>query len=172
MVVTFAKKISWVSWQKLCKDKELGGLGFRDIEMFNQALLAKQAWRIWSNPSSLVSRILKHRYFPRSSFLDCSMGTRPSFAWRSILHGRDLLSKGLLQKIGNGTNSRVWIENWIMAETPRPPRYRQGAIVDLTLSVSDLMDPLSGGWNVPLVHDLICAEDVDLVLSSKFNTQE
>ena len=35
------KKISWVAWQKLCKSKEDGGLGFHDISRFNQFLLAK-----------------------------------------------------------------------------------------------------------------------------------
>lgn len=29
------KKIAWVVWKKLCTDKDLGGLGFKDIEMFN-----------------------------------------------------------------------------------------------------------------------------------------
>ena len=36
------KKISWVAWKKLCTEKELGGLGFKDIERFNQSILAKR----------------------------------------------------------------------------------------------------------------------------------
>ena len=160
------KKISWVAWKSLCKDKELGGLGFRDIEKFNQSLLAKQAWRIWSNPTSLLARILQQRYFARSSFLECSVGTRTSYAWRSILHGRELFSQGLLQKIGNGESTRVWIDTWIKTEVPRPPQYRQDAVVDLTLSVSDLINPIDGSWNIPRVREVIAEEDVDLVLNT------
>lgn len=163
------KKISWVAWQKMCKAKELGGMGFRDIEKFNQSLLAKQAWRIWFNPSSLVARILKHRYFSRTSFMDCGDGSRPSYAWRSILHGRELLSQGLLQKIGDGMNSRVWIDNWIMDSPPRPPRYRQDADVDLTLKVGDLLDEQLGGWNSHRVREIIHEEDVERVLTTSFN---
>lgn len=48
------RKIPWVAREKLCKPKEVGGLGFHDIGRFNQALLCKQAWRIWSRPDSLV----------------------------------------------------------------------------------------------------------------------
>lgn len=107
-------KIAWVAWQKLCKSKEVGGLGFHDLEKFNQALLGKQAWRIWSSPDSLLAQILKHRYFKNGSFLDSSIGNRPSYAWRSILHGRELLQKGLLTSVGNGESIKVWQDKWIL----------------------------------------------------------
>ena len=35
------------------------------------------------------------------------------FAWRSILFGRELLQKGLKWQIGNGRNTRVWLDKWV-----------------------------------------------------------
>lgn len=112
------KKISWVAWKKLCQQKMDGVLGFRDIGMFNQALLCKYACRIWDQPNALLSRILKSRYFKNRSMLDSGPGTRPSYAWRSILFGKDLLKNGLLKQIGNGLDTSVWFENWILDEVP------------------------------------------------------
>jgi hypothetical protein len=80
---------------KLGRSKEKGGLGFRDLEWFNLALLAKQGWRIIQNPDSLASKILKEKYFPQASFLNAQLGRRPSYIWRSFLNARSLLKEGL-----------------------------------------------------------------------------
>lgn len=69
----------WVSREKFCKSKDEGGLGFRDVGDFNQALLAKQAWRFLYNPSSLVSRIFKAKYYVKYEFMDAKIGSQPSY---------------------------------------------------------------------------------------------
>uniref|UniRef100_A0A803PZ76 Reverse transcriptase domain-containing protein n=1 Tax=Cannabis sativa TaxID=3483 RepID=A0A803PZ76_CANSA len=94
------RKIHWRSWKFLCQSKFRGGLGFRSLVHFNQAMLAKQACHIMQNPTSLLGRILKARYFPHSSILEAVLGHSPSFSWRSILWGRDLMASGLIWKVG------------------------------------------------------------------------
>ncbi|XP_010481232.1 PREDICTED: uncharacterized protein LOC104760080 [Camelina sativa] len=54
----------WIAWEKLCCSKQMGGLGFKNVDDFNTALLAKQLWRLIEAPNSLCARVFKTQ-FPR-----------------------------------------------------------------------------------------------------------
>jgi len=47
------RKISWVTWDKVCELKDKGGLGVIDVRKFNLALLRKWIWRLKSEKRSL-----------------------------------------------------------------------------------------------------------------------
>ena len=89
------RKLAWISWEKMCKPKVDGGMGFKDLRAFNLALLVKQGWRLFKNLGSLTHRILKARYFPDRNFMEAQLGPKPSYSWRSLLAGRTVLEKGL-----------------------------------------------------------------------------
>ena len=93
--------IPWMSWSRMGVAKVKGGTGFRDFHCFNKALLAKQLWRLWHNPNSLIGGIMKAKYFPKGTVVDANLGSKPLFAWRSISSSKDLITKGLARRIGN-----------------------------------------------------------------------
>ncbi|KAK3205547.1 hypothetical protein Dsin_019593 [Dipteronia sinensis] len=77
-----SKKMHWASWRRLCRNKSAGGLGFCDLSMFNQALLAKQGWRLVKYPNSLVAR------------------------------GNGLLECGSRWRVGSGNSIRIYDDRW------------------------------------------------------------
>ncbi|KAL0283357.1 UNVERIFIED_CONTAM: putative mitochondrial protein [Sesamum angustifolium] len=89
------KRTHWVAWWKLCRPLGAGELGFQE---FNLALLAKQGWRILTRPGSLLSRVLKVRYFPDSSLGEAWVGARSSLTWRGICAAKPLLEEGVVQE--------------------------------------------------------------------------
>lgn len=51
--------------------------------------------------------------------MDATLGAKPSYAWRSILHGRELLEKGLKRVVGNGRSLYVWTDKWVEDAIPK-----------------------------------------------------
>ena len=80
-------------WSKIGIPKSKGGMGFRDFNYFNKALLAKLCLRLWKSSDSLVSQILRAKYYRNSTILEAKLGANPSYAWRSILGARDILKE-------------------------------------------------------------------------------
>lgn len=110
-------KIQWANLAKMGKAKWQRGLGFRDLETFNKALLAKHCWRILQNPESLAAKILKVKYFSRDSILDAKLGNRPSYVWRTIGPARGLLKRAFNEELGMEKNIKIWKDRRIPNST-------------------------------------------------------
>ncbi|CAN6374879.1 unnamed protein product [Urochloa humidicola] len=156
-------KIHWISWERLLKPKGEGGLGFRDIHIFNMAMLAKQGWRLIHNPESLCAQVLRAKYYPEGNPLKASPGRNMSYTWRSILSGLEVLKEGLVWRIGDGSKVNVWEDAWLPKEWSRKPITPKGH--NLMTMVSELIDPSTGSWDVELVTQTFWPEDVHDILT-------
>ena len=103
----------------------------------NSVLLAKQAWRLLSNLTSLVAKVYQARYYPDSTFLDAKLTENPSYVWRSIMEVQNLIHAGTKWRIGIGEKVRIWKDPWLpdlhnpYIETSPPP----GAEVSMVSSL-------------------------------------
>ncbi|KAM6553695.1 hypothetical protein CsatB_014457 [Cannabis sativa] len=157
------KGIHWLSWDKLCKHKKGGGLGFRNLRDFNLAMLGKQGWRLLTRPDSLVTRVFKARYFPQGDFLSASLGSNPSFVWRSIWESQDLVRKGVRWCIGLGNNIPILQSPWL------PDDVNPFVISDhpalSTATASNILTPDGSQWDVEILDDLFVDRDKHLIMS-------
>ncbi|XP_021763810.1 uncharacterized protein LOC110728475 [Chenopodium quinoa] len=142
------KKMHWKKWEDLCLPKAKGGMGFRDLKIFNQALLAKQGWRLLHRKDTLLYRVLKARYFKNTEFLEAHRGYCPSFTRRSIWGARALLKEGLGWRVGDGKSIRSWHDCWLPSSSVmRPPDPPPNGLHDSDLLVYKLIDSSTSSWN-------------------------
>ena len=153
-----------MSWEKMCLPKDQGGLGFKDLEKFNLALLAKQGWRLQTNSSSLFYRVYKAKYFPGCDFIDAKMGKQASYGWRSIMATQNLIKKGVRWQVGDGEKINIWRDKWI----PSPYTYMViSPKCDLPCGprVSALINSATKEWKVDLIKQCFIPQDVEAILS-------
>lgn len=159
----------WTSWEAMCKPKECGGLGFKDLEAFNLALLGKQLWRMIINKNSLLARIYKSRYFKNTDPLNAKLGSRPLYAWRSIHAAQKLIQAGARVIIGNGKGTKLWQERWLnrkpASKVQSMKRQQSPTSVCLAddMKVSELLQSNGRDWNTELIEELFSEEVRDKI---------
>ena len=163
------KGMHWYSWDRLSIPKREGGLGFRDLEKFNQALLSKQVWRILQQPNSLVARLLKARYYPDGNILSAVGKTKASYAWKSLIFGRDLLKQGMRFIIGNGSTVSMWSDPWLPTHPPRAPRAIIG--MEEIESVENYIKTDGMGWNMDKLMEKVIPEDIEIIRKLKISSK-
>jgi hypothetical protein len=156
------RKVHWASWDTLTKPKQQGGMGFRDSVLFSQALLARQAWRLLQNPQSLAARLMKAIYYPRGNLIDTVFRSDASPVWHGIEHGLDLLKQGIVWRVGDGKNIRIWRDNWLPRKFALKPQ--PGKSKDMHKRVNQLVNEGTGMWNTQLIHKMFYPHDAEAIL--------
>ncbi|XP_019186548.1 PREDICTED: uncharacterized protein LOC109181252 [Ipomoea nil] len=128
------------------------------------ALLAKQGWRLMTCPGSLVTKVIKARYYPHSDFLEAELGNNPSYLWRSILATKSVLREGMAKRIGNGRNTKVWGAPWLLDKsnptlnTPIVDELREAPVSGLLTT--------NGEWDIEVLQDIFVAQDIPRILAT------
>ncbi|KAH1243657.1 putative ribonuclease H protein [Glycine max] len=118
-------KIAWVSWKSICLPKEEGGLGIKDINQFNLALLGKWLWNLMQNKGELWARVLESKYGGWRGLFEVDRVGAESVWWgdlkRALIQSQQgqILQKGmkwkqqLIQQMGSHKDSGwEWNFTW------------------------------------------------------------
>nr|XP_023879969.1 uncharacterized protein LOC111992340 [Quercus suber] len=147
------RKIHWKSWEILCKPKAEGGMGFKDLVRFNEAMLAKQIWRLQTDKNSLMFKVFSTKYFPTGSVFEAK-SKKGSFAWQSILKARHVIEEGMLWRVGDGSQIQVFKDSWILGCFPtKAVPLMQDCVDDST--VSSFIDQTTMDWNGQMIDQKI-----------------
>ena len=136
-------------------------MGFCDLALYNDSLLAKQAWRLLNEKHTLFHKVFKAKFFPNCSFMDAMESSGRSYAWKSILYGRDVIEKDVRWRIGDGCSIKIWQHHWLPIKHPTrissPLESMENATVDL------LIDADTRSWNFGIIDGLFAPNDADLI---------
>lgn len=115
-------KVAWVKWSVVCQPKKEGGLGVKDLDLFNLSLLGKWKWRFMTEPNAIWRNLLSHRYGKIDNLFHSTRGNQnmQSFWWRDIqrldsahpsLHG--WFTSAVRRKVLNGKSTLFWHDTWL-----------------------------------------------------------
>ncbi|XP_027181659.1 uncharacterized protein LOC113780035 [Coffea eugenioides] len=154
-------KMHWCAWGRLTKEKKVGGLGFKDLQNFNKALLAKQVWRLVSKPNLLVSKVLRAKYCHKDSIFRCKVPKCASWIWQSLMNVRDFVQNGTRKKIGNGKATNIWRDKWI----PGNKDGKVTSVMPLSCNITRVEELICGfRWRIPLVFRTFNRKEAEEIL--------
>ncbi|XP_026410067.1 uncharacterized protein LOC113305194 [Papaver somniferum] len=160
------KGLCLIGWNKLHVPKALGGLGIRNLEHFNTALLTKVAWKACNNDNFLCMQIVRAKYGKNGNLLhldklkeDCS------WLWRSIYSDIEVVQQYSKWIVQCGTKIKIWLDNWIIGlNSPPVPTVRLSSFVSSTF-VWDLFYPGIRVWNEQIISAIFDVETSNAILS-------
>ncbi|KAL2224782.1 UNVERIFIED_CONTAM: putative mitochondrial protein [Sesamum indicum] len=147
-----------VAWKEICKPKEEGGLGLKDMGTLNRALMCKKLCEvIRCDRTSIWVEWLRHGRLRDDSIWTIPENRGP-WGWRKMLRLRGWLRSVVEYRIGDGSDFFLWKDPWhhlgpLLDRFPRGPN-------SLGLHESTMLSSVicEGHWHWPLITDMECVE--------------
>ncbi|KAL0295720.1 UNVERIFIED_CONTAM: hypothetical protein Sangu_3187900 [Sesamum angustifolium] len=138
-----------VAWEQVCKPTLHGGLGIRNIQTMNNALMGKHLWQILTKKHDSIWVSWISRYKLRHGTLWAANDKEGSWTWKKLLKLRHQLIKGIQFRVGDGTEFKLWLDPWHPAGA-LIHRYPHGPLVTGIPLDSPLSTVITeGNWNWP-----------------------
>ena len=138
-------------------------MGFRELGKFNDAMLAKQVWRLVHDTDSLFDRVFKAKYFPTGSIFKAKAKSG-SYAWKSILESRKVILLGARWRMADGISVKIFVDSWLLGSNfGRIPSLVPVLSKDAT--VDQLLDCELRWWNTSLIDSIFLPFDAQLIKS-------
>lgn len=116
-----------------------------------------------------MARVFKSRYFAKSDPLSASLGSRPSYAWRSIHAAQSLIKQGARVTIGNGKETNLWQEQWL---SRKPARHASVRGISSDMKVCELMIQGTREWDIQRIQELFPEEESRLIQKVRVMSSE
>ena len=108
-------KFSLVSWEDVCKPKEQGGLGRRDLEVMSE-ILGSKVWWHWVNHSTKpwvkLWSTKYARYRPRHILIRFNEAPSGSPIWLKALAGKSIIQEHSFWELKDGSRVKFWDDSW------------------------------------------------------------
>lgn len=123
-------KPAMVCWDNVCQPKQSGGLGLKDIYLWNIAAIGKHVWHLALKKDILWVKWVAEVYLKGDEFWTHQPPTNGSWYWRRIIAVRDRLRQGFSGTIWlSSCNGRYTIASgykWLQGDRPH---YNQWKVV-------------------------------------------
>lgn len=101
-----------IAWKNVCKPKAKGGLGLKDLSVWNKAMLTKYIWYIADGKDTLWVKWINTYKLKGRSIWVINEEANDSWGWRNMLRLRQEIRVRLVKVLGDGDNTSVWFDSW------------------------------------------------------------
>lgn len=102
-----------VSWYDLCLPKSEGGIGLRNLFLWNKALTLRLVWLQFAGTNSLWVTWNREHHLKRCTYWNAEPQPGHSWIWKSLISLRPLARHLIGCNIGNGQQASYWFDNWL-----------------------------------------------------------